>query len=116
MYEHENGMESINDVQDTISGLVAQTQALRWKVARLIRLMRKVEGAPRRESGGSAQAHRGAARGAGAGFGGWHDQRGAFRGRRGGSAGSRQRRRARGGFVPPPHGAQGSRPWRGPGS
>jgi len=41
MHEHTNGMESISDVQDMISGLVAQAQALRQKVARLIRLMRE---------------------------------------------------------------------------
>jgi hypothetical protein len=42
MHEHSNGMECICDVQDMISGLVAQTQALRRDVARLIRLMHKV--------------------------------------------------------------------------
>jgi hypothetical protein len=42
MYEHDNGMERISDVQDMISGLVAQVQALRQKVARLIHLMREV--------------------------------------------------------------------------
>jgi hypothetical protein len=52
MYEHNNGMESIGDVQDTISGLVAQTQALRRKVARLIRLMQKVEELPEEKAEG----------------------------------------------------------------
>jgi hypothetical protein len=46
MRERANGMESVSDVQDMISGLVAQTQALRQEVARLIRLMQKVRELP----------------------------------------------------------------------
>jgi hypothetical protein len=42
MYERDSGTEGISDVQDMISGLVAQVQALRRKVARLIHLMREV--------------------------------------------------------------------------
>jgi len=41
MRERNSGMEGVSDVQDMISGLVAQIQALRQKVARLIRLMQE---------------------------------------------------------------------------
>jgi hypothetical protein len=50
MYEHSNGPESISDVQDMISGLVAQIQALRQKATHLIRLMQKAGELPEEEA------------------------------------------------------------------
>jgi hypothetical protein len=52
MYERNNGMESIGDVQDMITGLVAQIQALRQKVARLIHLMQETGELPEEKAEG----------------------------------------------------------------
>jgi hypothetical protein len=52
MYEHSNGMEGVSDVQDMISGLVAQVQALRRDIARLIRLMQKAGELPEEKAEG----------------------------------------------------------------
>jgi hypothetical protein len=52
MYEHTNGMESISDVQDMISSLVAQIQALRQRVARLIHLMQEAGELPEEKAEG----------------------------------------------------------------
>jgi hypothetical protein len=52
MYERNSEMESISDVQDMISGLVAQIQALRQKVARLIHLMQETGELPEEKAEG----------------------------------------------------------------
>ncbi|MFZ8844716.1 hypothetical protein [Thermoflexus sp.] len=52
MRERSNGMEGIGDVQDATLGLVVQVQALRQKVARLIRLMREAGELPEEKAEG----------------------------------------------------------------
>jgi hypothetical protein len=52
MREHSNGSESISDVQEMISGLVAQIQALRQKAARLIHLMQETGELPEEKAEG----------------------------------------------------------------
>ncbi|MBO9363316.1 MAG: hypothetical protein J7452_14045 [Thermoflexus sp.] len=52
MYERGSGMESISDVQDMVSGLVARVQALRQKVARLILLMQEAGELPEEKAEG----------------------------------------------------------------
>jgi hypothetical protein len=52
MYEHSNLTEGVGDIQDMISGLVAQIQALRQKAVRLIHLMQEAGELPEEQAEG----------------------------------------------------------------